>query len=197
MTWGLATTHRSQEAAGKRRTCRSDQADKSPCTIFEQLRTVLWRRQELARKASTFPDFIHCNQVKRRRHRQPLPETLKWYTSALRSRADTTLQRSRSRSPRRSRYDGRDRSRSPSRDRHRRDHRERSPANGHSSGQYDSTRAPPPPRSFEDRQQNKEQMMSSVRESSQQDRRVYVGNLSYDVKWHSLKDFMRKGKHRR
>jgi len=34
--------------------------------------------------------------------------------------------------------------------------------------------------------------MQSVRESSQQDRRVYVGNLSYDVKWHHLKDFMRK-----
>ena len=36
-------------------------------------------------------------------------------------------------------------------------------------------------------------MMSSLRESSQQDRRVYVGNLSYDVKWHHLKDFMRQG----
>lgn len=35
-------------------------------------------------------------------------------------------------------------------------------------------------------------MMQSVRESSQQDRRVYVGNLSYDVKWHHLKDFMRQ-----
>ena len=35
--------------------------------------------------------------------------------------------------------------------------------------------------------------MQSVRDSSQQDRRVYVGNLSYDVKWHHLKDFMRKG----
>lgn len=35
--------------------------------------------------------------------------------------------------------------------------------------------------------------MQSVRESSQQDRRVYVGNLSYDVKWHHLKDFMRQG----
>ena len=35
--------------------------------------------------------------------------------------------------------------------------------------------------------------MASVRESSQQDRRVYVGNLSYDVKWHHLKDFMRQG----
>ncbi|KAJ4164125.1 hypothetical protein LMH87_005810 [Akanthomyces muscarius] len=35
-------------------------------------------------------------------------------------------------------------------------------------------------------------MMSNVRESSQQDRRVYVGNLSYDVKWHHLKDFMRQ-----
>lgn len=40
----------------------------------------------------------------------------------------------------------------------------------------------------------KEQMMASLRESSQQDRRVYVGNLSYDVKWHHLKDFMRQGK---
>ncbi len=40
----------------------------------------------------------------------------------------------------------------------------------------------------------KEQMMASVRESSQQERRVYVGNLSYDVKWHHLKDFMRQGK---
>ncbi|KAI9725163.1 MAG: hypothetical protein M1828_003505 [Chrysothrix sp. TS-e1954] len=35
-------------------------------------------------------------------------------------------------------------------------------------------------------------MMQSVRDSSQQDRRVYVGNLSYDVKWHHLKDFMRQ-----
>ena len=54
--------------------------------------------------------------------------------------------------------------------------------------------APPPARSFEERAQAKEQMMASVRESSQQERRVYVGNLSYDVKWHHLKDFMRQGK---
>ena len=37
--------------------------------------------------------------------------------------------------------------------------------------------------------------MASVRESSQQERRVYVGNLSYDVKWHHLKDFMRQGEY--
>lgn len=37
--------------------------------------------------------------------------------------------------------------------------------------------------------------MSNIKEASQQDRRVYVGNLSYDVKWHHLKDFMRKGKY--
>ncbi|KAI7291827.1 RNA-binding domain-containing protein [Hortaea werneckii] len=109
-----------------------------------------------------------------------------------------TLQRSRSRSPhRRSRhYEDRDRSRSPSRDRSRRDCRERSPANGHyDSGRYSSSydnRAPASARSVEDRAQHKEQMMQSVRDSSQQDRRVYVGNLSYDVKWHHLKDFMRK-----
>lgn len=35
--------------------------------------------------------------------------------------------------------------------------------------------------------------MSNIRDASQQDRRVYVGNLSYDVKWHHLKDFMRQG----
>ena len=35
--------------------------------------------------------------------------------------------------------------------------------------------------------------MQSLRDTSQQDRRVYVGNLSYDVKWHHLKDFMRQG----
>lgn len=48
-------------------------------------------------------------------------------------------------------------------------------------------------RSFEDRAAAREQMMSNVRETSQQDRRVYVGNLAYDVKWHHLKDFMRQG----
>jgi RNA recognition motif-containing protein len=50
-----------------------------------------------------------------------------------------------------------------------------------------------PQRSFEERDAAKEQMLSTVRESSQQDRRVYVGNLAYDVKWHHLKDFMRQG----
>jgi len=50
-----------------------------------------------------------------------------------------------------------------------------------------------PPRSFEERAAAREQMMSNIREASQQDRRVYVGNLSYDVKWHHLKDFMRQG----
>ncbi len=51
----------------------------------------------------------------------------------------------------------------------------------------------PPQRSYEERAQAREQMMNSIRETSQQDRRVYVGNLSYDVKWHHLKDFMRQG----
>ncbi|GFP55114.1 uncharacterized RNA-binding protein C328.05 [Trichoderma asperellum] len=49
-----------------------------------------------------------------------------------------------------------------------------------------------PHRSYEDRAAAREQMMSNIRETSQQDRRVYVGNLSYDVKWHHLKDFMRQ-----
>ncbi|GAB0136023.1 hypothetical protein EsDP_00004340 [Epichloe bromicola] len=49
-----------------------------------------------------------------------------------------------------------------------------------------------PQRSYEERAVAREQMMSNIRETSQQDRRVYVGNLAYDVKWHHLKDFMRQ-----
>lgn len=60
------------------------------------------------------------------------------------------------------------------------------PASGYNGGQ-------PSQRSFEERAAAREQMMSNIRETSQQDRRVYVGNLSYDVKWHHLKDFMRQG----
>ena len=61
------------------------------------------------------------------------------------------------------------------------------PAGGSTSG-YSA-----PNRSYEERQAAREQMMSQLRETSQQERRVYVGNLSYDVKWHHLKDFMRQG----
>ncbi|RKF57489.1 putative RNA-binding protein [Golovinomyces cichoracearum] len=94
--------------------------------------------------------------------------------------------RRRSRSPRSARrrsYSPRSRSRE---DRHRSDRRSRSPISGGMS-----VGAGVPHRSFEDRAQAREQMLSSLKESSQQDRRVYVGNLSYDVKWHHLKDFMR------
>ncbi|KAL3479534.1 hypothetical protein BJX99DRAFT_72170 [Aspergillus californicus] len=67
------------------------------------------------------------------------------------------------------------------------------PSGGHSGSGYSGRGSyPPPPRSFEDRAVAKEHMMQNVRDSSQQDRRVYVGNLSYDVKWHHLKDFMRQ-----
>lgn len=64
---------------------------------------------------------------------------------------------------------------------------------GYSGSSYGRGGGAAPARSFEERAQAKEQMMASVRESSQQERRVYVGNLSYDVKWHHLKDFMRQG----
>jgi hypothetical protein len=113
--------------------------------------------------------------------------------------------RRRSRSPRRSRrsYSPRSRSRSRGEEYRRSDRRSRSPMTGaqnapggYAGSGYSGRGAappPPPPRSFEDRAAAKEQMMQSVRESSQQDRRVYVGNLAYDVKWHHLKDFMRQG----
>jgi acetone carboxylase gamma subunit len=64
---------------------------------------------------------------------------------------------------------------------------------GHAGSTYGGRGGPPSGRSFEDRSVAREHMMQSVRDSSQQDRRVYVGNLSYDVKWHHLKDFMRQG----
>ncbi|KAK5795986.1 hypothetical protein VI817_005271 [Penicillium citrinum] len=111
-----------------------------------------------------------------------------------------------SRSPRRSRRSYTPRSRSRSRvdrdrgdrdDYRRNDRRSRSPlsasgAAGPSGSPYGG-RSGYAPKPFENRSHNKENMMQSVRDSSQQDRRVYVGNLSYDVKWHHLKDFMRQG----
>lgn len=108
--------------------------------------------------------------------------------------------RRRSRSPRPSRRSYSPRSRSRSRggaDNYRRsDRRSRSPgaaaAAGGQSGSYNGGRGGS--RGFESRPEDKQQQMSSLRENSQQDRRVYVGNLSYDVKWHHLKDFMRQGK---
>lgn len=123
------------------------------------------------------------------------------------------IQRERSRSPRRrsSRspprrtrrsYSPRSRSRSRGeRDEYRRpERRSRSPlsTSGAAVGPPGSAspfggRSGYPPARFEDRTVAKENMMQTVRDSSQQDRRVYVGNLSYDVKWHHLKDFMRQG----
>lgn len=102
--------------------------------------------------------------------------------------------RRRSRSPRRSRRSYSPRSRSRSRDDYRRsERRSRSPnsgaqgTGGYQSSSYGASRGGPRP------VENKDNMMQSIRDSSQQNRRVYVGNLSYDVKWHHLKDFMRQG----
>ena len=132
------------------------------------------------------------------RLRQPTLGTL-CTGQLLQTIVGTDAAKPRSRSPDRRGYRDRDhdRSRSPSRERDRR-RRERSPINGHhESGAYvtsypDERRLEP--RSYEERRADKEAMVSSLRDSSQQDRRVYVGNLAYDVKWHSLKDFMRQGK---
>jgi len=102
--------------------------------------------------------------------------------------------RRRSRSPRRSRRSYSPRSRSRSREDYRRtERRSRSPNSGAqaAAGGYQSYGAG---RGGSSRPvENKGEMMQSIRDSSQQDRRVYVGNLSYDVKWHHLKDFMRQG----
>ena len=126
-------------------------------------------------------------------------------TPSFRGGANPTIKRERSRSPRRRSRSPRrtrrsySRSRSRSREEYRR--RSRSPmsgaagaAGGYSGSGYGRGGAPQA-RTFEERAAAKEQMMQSLRDSSQQDRRVYVGNLSYDVKWHHLKDFMRQGEH--
>lgn len=124
-------------------------------------------------------------------------------------------QRDRSRSPRRRSPDHRDRARSPRSPRHRRrsysprsrsrsrdDYRRRSSRSPMSGSGHPGYSGPGyagsggvggPRRSYEERAAAKDAMMQSLRDSSQQDRRVYVGNLSYDVKWHHLKDFMRQG----
>lgn len=111
---------------------------------------------------------------------------------------DTDMDTQRSRTPERRYRDDRGRSRSPDDGHRRRSDRDRSPINGDRhrdshSGSYNRDRAPPPPRSYEERSAAKETMTTNVRENSQQDRRVYVGNLAYEVKWHHLKDFMRQG----
>ncbi|KLU84569.1 RNP domain-containing protein [Magnaporthiopsis poae ATCC 64411] len=129
--------------------------------------------------------------------------TQAWWASMASRHVTDDLQRERSRSPRRGR------SRSPGRAGHRRSYsprsnrsrsaerndrrRSRSPM----SGQGAPAGGPNPgyggpARPFEERHQAKDQMINNLRENSQQDRRVYVGNLSYDVKWHHLKDFMRQ-----
>lgn len=66
------------------------------------------------------------------------------------------------------------RSRSPREDRRR--NRSRTPLNG--TTRYNDAGGPTQSHSARD---------------SQQDRRVYVGNLSYEVKWPQLKDHMRSG----
>jgi hypothetical protein len=128
----------------------------------------------------------------------------------------THFQRDRSRSPRRRSPDHRERARSitsalpgprhrsylprnrsRSRDEYHRRRSSRSPVTGGYQGGYAGSasgyQSGTPRRTQEDRAASKDAMMQSLRDSSQQDRRVYVGNLSYDVKWHHLKDFMRQG----
>ncbi|KAJ4071539.1 g-strand binding protein [Fusarium oxysporum] len=115
------------------------------------------------------------------------------YRPRERSRSPRRRSRSPDRSHRRRSYSPR--SRSGSRDEYRRN-RDRSPMTSTGApggGQSAGYGGQAPHRSYEERAVAREQMMNNIRETSQQDRRVYVGNLSYDVKWHHLKDFMRQG----
>jgi len=133
-------------------------------------------------------------------HTTRIPASL---TSSKRERSRSPRRRSRSpRHDNRRSYSPRSRSRSRGGD-YRRRERSRSGGDrgasgnnsgGYSAGYQQSRGSGAPARNFEDRAAAKEQMVSAVRDSSQQDRRVYVGNLSYDVKWGHLKDFMRQCK---
>ena len=76
------------------------------------------------------------------------------------------------------------RSRSPTRDREGNYRDQRSPANAYERSDRRPSRSEQPQGNMDDRT------------NSQQDRRVYVGNLAYDVKWHHLKDHMREGMHK-
>ncbi len=49
------------------------------------------------------------------------------------------------------------------------------------------------PRSFHDRAVASHHAATEASRKSQKNCRVYVGNLSYGVKWNTLKDFMREG----
>jgi hypothetical protein len=114
---------------------------------------------------------------------------LAWESRPSKPPADRKEKRSRSRSPER-------RPRSDSRERFRDSRRNRSPNGYHDeenrASSYDRRGAPP-----QDRGATREQRMSQLRESSQQDRRVYVGNLPYEVSWQSLKAFMKEGTYHR
>ena len=131
-------------------------------------------------------DSSSTQQQQRERSRSP------------RRRSPEHRERRPSRSPRRHRRSYSPRSRSRSREDYRRRERSsRSPmsGSGHPGGFSSYSNRGGPTRSFEERAAAKDAMMQSLRDSSQQDRRVYVGNLSYDVKWHHLKDFMRQGEY--
>lgn len=153
--------------------------------------------------ANTLPDHHHHPSAIGTQPHPGLPLSSCLSLSQPARPADMS-QRERSRSPRRrSRSPGRQprrrsyspRSRSNSRDDYRRN-RDRSPMTGTGApggGSSAGFSGQAPHRSYEERAAAREQMMNNIRETSQQDRRVYVGNLSYDVKWHHLKDFMRQG----
>jgi len=131
------------------------------------------------------PQDIPTPSIEDDKSRVDTPLTLEQRSRSPRDRDSRRRSRSPNNPPRR------DYSRSPQRTRSRSQEyrrRDRSRSAGHNG--YNQNRAPGPPRTME----NKEQMMQSIKDSSQQDRRVYVGNLAYDVKWHSLKDFMRTGR---
>ena len=69
-----------------------------------------------------------------------------------------------------------------------------SPSNDRRSDRRDDRRDDRPSRgNFQDRAVASQHAAHEASRKSQKNCRVYVGNLSYGVKWNTLKDFMREG----
>ncbi|KAI9009992.1 hypothetical protein CLU79DRAFT_839797 [Phycomyces nitens] len=119
--------------------------------------------------------------------REPLSPTATKYVMPARGEDDDDERDRRHRTPSPRRGHHRSYSRSPSRSPH---HRRSSSRRRHSSRRRYASRSPhrssrrysrsPPPRK------------ARTGPSQPKECRVYVGNLSYDTKWHHLKDFMRE-----
>ncbi|KAG4302614.1 hypothetical protein PCK1_001198 [Pneumocystis canis] len=144
------------------------------------------RKKKRLKKKHQRPGFEGSLRIKGKKGNERL-------STAPNPRWDETSIDRRRRSRHSPRYQSRSRSWTPRRSYSPRNH---SPSLDNPSSRRRRSRSPLAPlsqrRPYESRQAARNAMVNHIRGTSQQDRRVYIGNLSYDVKWHHLKDFMRQ-----